>query len=127
MSTDFTTTFVPEKAELEDGFLSRLGSLLSYALPSDDKDDKEATRAIASGSDEDLKGRYYFGKFQFTPYDAEKHVALRKAYIEGLVWNLKYYYEGCVSWEWYYPYHYGKYHCWCAVMAICVTVVVVFP
>lgn len=106
-----TTTFVPEKAELEEGFLSRLGNLLSYSVPSDDKgsSSKEASPVIASGSDEDLKGRYYFGKFQFTPYDAEKHLALRKAYIEGLVWNLKYYYEGCVSWEWYYPYHYGKY------------------
>ena len=49
----------------------------------------------------------YYDKFGFTPVDAEKHTALRKAYIEGLVWNLEYYYKGCTSWEWYYPYHYG--------------------
>ena len=55
----------------------------------------------------DLKGRYYYDKFGFTPFDAEKHRALRKAYIEGLVWNLEYYYKGVASWEWYYPYHYG--------------------
>ena len=40
-------------------------------------------------------------------FDAEKHLALRKAYIAGLMWNLEYYYKGCVSWSWYYPYHYG--------------------
>ena len=55
----------------------------------------------------DLKGRYYYDKFKFSPMDAEKHVALRKAYIEGLVWNLQYYYKGCVCWDWFYPYHYG--------------------
>lgn len=55
----------------------------------------------------DLKGRYYYDKFGFTPFDAEKHRALRKAYITGLVWNLEYYYKGVVSWEWYYPYNYG--------------------
>jgi len=55
----------------------------------------------------DLKGRYYYEKFGFTPFDAEKHLHLRKAYIAGLVWNLEYYYKGVVSWEWYYPYNYG--------------------
>jgi hypothetical protein len=57
----------------------------------------------------DIKGRYYYDKFGFTPFDAEKHTALRKAYVEGLAWNLKYYYEGCPSWEWYYPFHYGTF------------------
>jgi 5'-3' exonuclease len=75
----------------------RMGGLLRYSVGGED----------VHVSDEDLKGRYYSDKFGFSPFDAEKHVALRKAYIEGLVWNLKYYYEGCVSWEWYYPYHYG--------------------
>lgn len=57
--------------------------------------------------DKDVKGRYYSDKFGFSPFDAEKHIALRKSYVEGLVWTLKYYYEGCPSWEWYFPYHYG--------------------
>jgi len=55
----------------------------------------------------DLKGRYYYDKFGYTPFDAEKHLALRKAYITGLVWNLEYYYKGVISWEWFYPYNYG--------------------
>jgi 5'-3' exoribonuclease 1 len=57
--------------------------------------------------DRDVKGRYYSDKFGFSPVDAMKHTSLRKEYVKGLVWNLKYYYEGCVSWDYYYPYHYG--------------------
>lgn len=57
--------------------------------------------------DQDVKGRYYYDKFGMTPFDTEEHVALRKAYLEGLVWNLKYYWQGCPSWDFYYPYHYA--------------------
>ena len=55
----------------------------------------------------DFKGRYYFEKMGLTPIDDVKHVHLRHAYMEGLVWCLAYYYRGCISWGWFYPYHYG--------------------
>jgi 5'-3' exonuclease/20S proteasome alpha/beta subunit len=93
--------FKPQEEAPEEGLFSRMGSLLEYSVST-------ADGGTSGGmDDQDFKGRYYYDKFGFTPFDAEKHVALRKAYMEGLVWNLKYYYEGCVSWEWYYPYHYG--------------------
>lgn len=102
--------FEPIEEEFDEGLISRMGSLLQNSLSTGsggDGDDDVTKYQLASIDDQDLKGRYYYDKFQFTPFDAEKHLALRKAYVEGLVWNLKYYYEGCVSWEWYFPYHYG--------------------
>ena len=64
----------------------------------------------ARGPDEkDFKGRYYFEKLKLTPIDKEDHWALRKSYMEGLMWCLAYYYRGCISWGWFYPYHYGTY------------------
>lgn len=79
----------------ESNMVSRLGRLLDISMSAE------------GAYDRDVKGRYYADKFGFSPFDQEKHLAVRKAYVEGLVWNLKYYYEGCVSWEWFYPYHYG--------------------
>ncbi|KAL7557528.1 hypothetical protein ACA910_019310 [Epithemia clementina (nom. ined.)] len=57
--------------------------------------------------EEDVKARYYFEKLHLKPVDKDKHWQLRKSYMEGLMWCLAYYYKGCISWGWYYPYHYG--------------------
>jgi len=66
------------------------------------------------GGQKDFKGRYYFEKLQLTPVHTEEHKKLQKAYLEGLIWCLAYYYEGCISWEWFFPYHYGT--CWRAAI-----------
>ena len=107
--------FQPVEEHLEEGLVSRMGSLLQNSLSSTNQinDTNSNQRTALMVDDQDVKGRYYYDKFQFSPVDSEKHLALRKAYMEGLVWNLKYYYEGCVSWEWFYPYHYGKCVEWC--------------
>lgn len=98
----------------EQGELSeRMGNLLRHSIGDEkgklDDYDPRSSRSLVI-DETDFKGRYYADKFGFSPYDAEKHVALRKAYIEGLVWNLRYYYQShttTLSWEWFYPYHYG--------------------
>ena len=104
--------------EMEEGFLARMGTLFCNSLSTKGEDDASGSMhgSLPSNQDgyisdehiSDLKGRYYYEKFNFSPLDAEKHIALQKSYIEGLVWNLQYYYKGCASWDWFYPYHYGK-------------------
>ncbi|KAJ1902046.1 5'-3' exoribonuclease 2 [Kickxella alabastrina] len=53
------------------------------------------------------KDRYYNLKFGFSANDKESVHKVVEHYVRGLCWVLKYYYQGCVSWSWYYPYHYA--------------------
>lgn len=58
----------------------------------------------------DYRGRYYFEKFKLTLGSATSKQFLEQltsSYLEGIMWCLSYYMKGCVSWVWYYPYHYG--------------------
>ena len=130
-SMDFDTrknkknVFRPETddtSQLEEGFFSKMTNILKFSISStnntrDSSIDEKSDGGHQYGEQDynDIKGRYYWDKFKFTPVDKEKHVELRKAYLEGLVWNLQYYYKGCTSWDWYYPYHYGTYrkYLWC--------------
>ncbi|RFU34525.1 hypothetical protein B7463_g1821, partial [Scytalidium lignicola] len=53
--------------------------------------------------------RYYEQKFKVSPKDIEFRHKVARAYVEGLAWVLLYYFQGCPSWEWYYPYHYAPF------------------
>lgn len=60
--------------------------------------------------DADYKEIYYRIKFDIDSHDADELLtAIRDYYIEGLQWNLKYYYHGCASWEWFYPFYYAPF------------------
>ena len=102
------------EASVQSGFRPVLSKIFRPSRKGNEPDEETyrkmglALRYSAGAVDDrDLKGRYYADKLGFSPFDEEKHIRLRKAYVEGLVWNLKYYFEGCPSWEWFYPYHYG--------------------
>jgi len=56
------------------------------------------------------KDRYYADKYK------EKDIAagggrerVFREYIRGLCWVMAYYYDGCASWKWYYPFHYAPF------------------
>lgn len=56
------------------------------------------------------KQRYYFDKFGLKQEDLVEFLqAIRRSYVEGLCWVLAYYYQGCPSWTWFYPYHYAPF------------------
>lgn len=59
--------------------------------------------------DEGYADRYYEQKFGVDPRDIEFRNKVARAYVEGLAWVLLYYFQGCPSWDWYYPYHYAPF------------------
>ena len=57
------------------------------------------------------KYRYYEEKFHAKPgAEQDKVIAeVVQNYVEGLSWVMKYYYQGCPSWSWYFAYHYAPF------------------
>ncbi|KAK6017066.1 hypothetical protein OSTOST_17445, partial [Ostertagia ostertagi] len=70
-----------------------------------DEEPKDDIRLFEAG----WKDRYYRAKFDVGADDVEFRRKVAWAYVEGLCWVLKYYYQGCVSWDWYFPYHYAPF------------------
>ena len=59
--------------------------------------------------EEGYADRYYEHKFHVDPKDIGFRNQVARAYVEGLAWVLLYYFQGCPSWTWYYPYHYAPF------------------
>lgn len=81
--------------------------------------DMETTESSETDEDGDdvrnweagYRERYYKRKFNAeTPEEMQKiQKEVARAYLEGISWVLLYYYQGCPSWQWYYPYHYAPF------------------
>ncbi|KAL9138281.1 MAG: hypothetical protein Q9175_000507 [Cornicularia normoerica] len=59
--------------------------------------------------EEGYADRYYEQKFSVDPKDIAFRNKVARSYVEGLAWVLLYYFQGCPSWTWYYPYHYAPF------------------
>ena len=55
------------------------------------------------------KNHYYREKMNLNITSNDQLQAYANEYIEALQWILKYYYQGCPSWSWFYPHHYAPY------------------
>ena len=56
------------------------------------------------------KDRYYTDKCKaddVANHGGREH--LFRSYVMGLCWVMKYYYDGCPSWKWYFPFHYAPF------------------
>ncbi|KAJ0173442.1 hypothetical protein K1T71_010591 [Dendrolimus kikuchii] len=59
--------------------------------------------------EEGFKERYYESKFEVSSDNLEFRYRVALQYVRGLCWVLRYYYQGCASWKWYFPYHYAPF------------------
>lgn len=96
--TKLTATVLKSAAEFKEALNERMR----------EKNELEPFDNVKLG-EEGWKDRYYRQKFAWgSGNDSEKLMLLQK-YVEGLQWVMKYYYVGCISWGWYYPYHYAPF------------------
>uniref|UniRef100_H2ZND9 5'-3' exoribonuclease n=1 Tax=Ciona savignyi TaxID=51511 RepID=H2ZND9_CIOSA len=58
---------------------------------------------------EDGWERYFRAKFNVSMKDFDFRRKLVRSYVEGLCWVLLYYYQGCASWKWFFPFHYAPF------------------
>lgn len=77
------------------------------AQPAAEEDDQahDEVRLWENG----FKDRYYESKFDVMPENMQFRYSVALQYVKGLCWVLQYYYQGCASWEWYFPYHYAPF------------------
>ncbi|XP_076057715.1 5'-3' exoribonuclease 2 Rat1 [Oratosquilla oratoria] len=75
----------------------------------EDSDEEEETPDEVRLYEEGAKDRYYESKFEVTSDNVGFRYMVADEYALGLCWVLKYYYQGCVSWKWYFPFHYAPF------------------
>ena len=72
--------------------------------------DPEAPLDIVKLWEPGARERYYVSKFNIKPEEVDEFAKkVARSYVEGFCWVLAYYYRGCPSWKWFYPYHYAPF------------------
>ncbi|KAJ8723637.1 hypothetical protein PYW07_007617 [Mythimna separata] len=95
-----------ERAQEEQEGRGRKRSAQQAGLDEEDDDDKnDEVRLWEQG----FKERYYESKFEVARDNLEFRYRVALQYVRGLCWVLRYYYQGCASWKWYFPYHYAPF------------------
>mmetsp|Transcript_5938 Transcript_5938/g.21720 ORF Transcript_5938/g.21720 Transcript_5938/m.21720 type:complete len:1118 (-) Transcript_5938:1312-4665(-) len=89
-------------------FKTRLERSIKQKSDLSDKLDDDKVRLGEAG----WKPRYYLQKFGVdirTEEGRQLQRAVATSFVQGLVWTLRYYYQGVASWTWYFPYHYAPF------------------
>lgn len=73
-----------------------------------DEDDDEPADDVRLWED-GWKERYFRNKFDVSMKDYNFRRTVVKSYVQGLCWVLSYYYQGCASWKWFFPFHYAPF------------------
>lgn len=74
----------------------------------DNSDEEEVHDEVRLWED-GWRERYYVSKFDISADNVAFRYDVAAAYVEGLCWVLRYYYQGCASWKWFFPYHYAPF------------------
>lgn len=86
------------------------GNLIEFT--DDPPQSTEESNGSAEDSDEEFlahKKDYYHKKLLYAKVTQATFKEQAYEYIRAIQWNLHYYYDGCISWGWYYPQHYAPY------------------
>ncbi|KAL4110434.1 hypothetical protein PRIC1_002125 [Phytophthora ramorum] len=71
---------------------------------------REEVQDIVRLGEPGWKTRYYSDKLKADDIEVGGgRERVFHAYIEGLCWVMRYYYTGCASWQWFYPFHYAPF------------------
>ncbi|XP_064394780.1 5'-3' exoribonuclease 2-like [Halichondria panicea] len=84
---------------------SGLGQKRSSERIAEDSEPEDEVKLWEDG----WKERYYQRKFGVPSDDGDFVGGVVEQYTRGLCWVLGYYYQGCPSWKWFYPYHYAPF------------------
>jgi len=104
---DTQPTNVNSRYEQRSGYNNKNEDNVQQELPKIESEIK-ATKNKVDFANGNWRMSYYQSKFHIEKDDLADFLAkISKAYLEGINWVYNYYYTGCPSWEWFYPFHYA--------------------